>query len=219
MVDLRLPTILTKSTFKGLQGKKLPTWVFPKVVGKPPKWMVKIMENPIEVKKMFTKCRQPSIGGQLVSVKIVHHENDSSWQLKLTVVIVWGWVVPRDPGCSSPPGWHYIFRIRDPNLNLENLPRLHPGRGRQPKIYHTLIRHAIWYTKPFHKKGYMLNTTANLCTSRKPSILPTVITCEKENPFSMGNPENIDKVADFSPIHFWKQTNQSATDFYLFRRI
>jgi len=23
------------------------TWVFPKIRGKPPKWMVKIMENPI----------------------------------------------------------------------------------------------------------------------------------------------------------------------------
>ena len=33
---------------------------------------------------------------------------------------------------SSPPGWHYIFRFGDPELNL-HLPRLHPGRGDNPK--------------------------------------------------------------------------------------
>lgn len=41
------------------------------------------------------------------------------------------WLVPRDPGCGflvSTRMTSYIFRCRDPNLNL-HLPRLHPGRG------------------------------------------------------------------------------------------
>ena len=38
------------------------TWVFPKIGGKPPKWMVKIMENPIKMDDLgvtlSTKCPQ-----------------------------------------------------------------------------------------------------------------------------------------------------------------
>ena len=39
----------TDSTSENTRGSRIRTWVFPKIGGKPPKWMVKIMENPIKM--------------------------------------------------------------------------------------------------------------------------------------------------------------------------
>ena len=44
------------------------------------------------------------------------------------------------PGCQSPPGWHYIFRLGDPELNL-HLPQL-LGGGTTQLILHILLKYS-----------------------------------------------------------------------------
>jgi len=40
---------IVSATWKMSESFHLSIWVFPKIGGKPPKWMVKIMENPIKM--------------------------------------------------------------------------------------------------------------------------------------------------------------------------
>ena len=62
------------------------------------------------------------------------------------------WVVP--PPSNSHHQDYYIFRLGDPNLNL-HLPRLHPGRGDNPKCQLQLLDRGTqngWFIMENHIK-------------------------------------------------------------------
>ena len=58
-------------------------WVFPKIGGKPPKWMVKIMENPIKMDDLGV----PPFSETSISIKIERNLNNQGWLSSNTMLL------------------------------------------------------------------------------------------------------------------------------------